>query len=89
MAIKLPFNPDFSETASRYPCGDQEYHCVICGKPVKMASRPWCLRIINGGFDVATIETEEQIDPAGDLYWLPIGNNCLRKHPELKPWAKR
>lgn len=91
MAIKLPTSSTFSKNRDRYPYKDNEYNCVVCGKPIRMEpeDRPWMLRVINGGRDVATTESEDEIDPAGDLYGLPIGADCLRRHPKLKEWAKR
>lgn len=62
--------------------------CLICGRPVdtKSAGTRW-IHVIEGGSHAA--EPGDVIDQAGDLYFHPIGSDCLRNQPALKPVAKR
>ena len=85
MALRIPENPRHGVNQRRYPCEGDESPCIVCGKALKEPR--WLLNVINGGHDIATDEPPGDIDEAGDLYWLPIGTDCLRRHPELKPWA--
>ena len=71
--------------------GNDDYQpCIICGKPVNIDTNPKTVPWIhdhNGG-GCAVTETEARaLDPGADLGWWPIGSDCLRKHPELKPYV--
>lgn len=73
-----------------YP-GDGDF-CFLCGKPVN--SKAKMVRVIGGGSMIATTEEAEALiaeDPANeasDLYGKTIGPDCLRRHPEIKPYAR-
>jgi len=61
------------------------YPCVICGRPVTTATR-WLVRL-------DTSNTIHSVDDctlgAKDMGCYPIGADCLRQHPEIKPLARR
>jgi hypothetical protein len=65
--------------------------CVICGKEI--TTPQWHVRVHHGGGWIVTNERAEWLNSHGreaaDLYWHPIGADCLRRHPEYKPFAVR
>lgn len=88
MAIPLPISPNLSANRDRYPSTGDAWPCCVCGKPVNIKARPYWLRLLVGG-KVVTTETDTEIPEGQDLGCHPIGADCLRRHPELKPWASR
>lgn len=61
--------------------------CVICGKACK-SNRYGLIEVAGGG--LAALPGSPEADPDYDegsfLGVQPIGNDCARKHPELKPY---
>lgn len=91
--IMIPRNDDASAKEDRYPSNLDELPCIICGRPCKVARAAMVLvadcQTVNGqtwGLAACTEEEFEKTDPAVRLYGYPIGPDCLRKHPELKPY---
>jgi hypothetical protein len=62
--------------------------CVICGKDIKDAK--YWLHLF-WGLTAVTEEEAAEINrkegDGGDMYFFPIGTDCLKRHPELKPYA--
>lgn len=81
--IQIPYHPNFSTNRDR--CKDDELPCVVCGKGVK-TPKNW-VRIVNGGTWIGTA-AEGDAEPAADLGYYPVGSDCLRKHPEIKEYAR-
>lgn len=87
--IKIVENKDRAIVQERTPNPKHAYACIICGKPV---SDPKCeLWVHNGGSHAVTLDEGERLNATGhsnaDLGYHPIGLECLRKHPELRPYA--
>lgn len=61
--------------------------CVVCGTPVPPGDY-YTLHVVDGGGYACTPDEDETVDPAGDLYYLPIGRGCVTKHPELRPYVR-
>jgi len=81
--ITVPKHPDYSKNSAK---PSEHYPCVVCGKP---ASNPrYMVHLHNGGSTIVTEDEAEQLDPAGDMSLYPLGSDCLKKHPELKPYAQ-
>ena len=59
--------------------------CAICGRGIK-ATNPRYVHIHNGGRAVVTDEEASTLDPVADMGVFPIGPECLRKHPEVRPY---
>lgn len=82
MAIKIPISPNYSYEGVSSDIGP----CVVCGREVKTAR--YFVHEHNGGGLAVTEEEAEQMDEyADDMGLQPIGPDCLRKHPELKPYV--
>ncbi len=69
------------------------YPCLICGRPIR-SENPKMVRLWSGGGTIVTTEEAEKLLAEdnekwapGDMYYYPVGPECLRKHPELKPYA--
>lgn len=65
--------------------------CIVCRRPIVITSETRYLHVcLGGGHALAG-------PPGGDPYcerraclaYYPIGAECLRKHPELRPYAGR
>lgn len=71
-------------------CNDDECACVVCDKPIKTAGHKFFLWVHNGGSQAVTKAEGERLNASGrqgaDLGLQPIGRDCLRKNPELKPF---
>lgn len=89
--ITLPVSPDYRANERRYGCPSGSTPCVICGRPIKDASRPKMLRTHHDapvpGVAVVTEAEGSALDESGEGAYWPIGNDCLRQHPELKPYV--
>jgi len=85
MAIPIPYHPQRRANLERGD--DHAGRCAICGKGVRNVR--WMVHIINGGLDIKTDEKPREIDEAGNLYHFPIGSDCLKRHPQIRPWAIR
>ena len=67
---------------------DDFYPCIVCGRPVKSAN-PKMLRIVEGGFHTVLPEFQAEYDrDPGDMGLYPIGPDCLRRNPHLKPYTQ-
>lgn len=84
--IDVPKHPRYFENMER--CKDYHLPCIVCGKACK--NPRWRVRLFWGD----TIVTKEEADKiiaeqgeGGDLGNYPLGSDCLRTHPELKPYA--
>lgn len=79
---------DYRKNMITFPAGDA-YRCIICGKPCK--NPKYLVWEHLGGGTVVTMEEGKRLNAAGkegaDLGGQPIGSDCLRKHPELRPYV--
>lgn len=80
--IQIPDNPRYTANSER--CTGDQMPCVVCGKPITVWR--WAVRLVDGGTMIGTDE-DAVADPEGDLGYYPIGSDCLKKHPEIKPYA--
>lgn len=85
--IPLVRSPQHGRNADR--CKENEEPCVICGRPVKDGRATAWVHVHQGGSSVVTEEEAKTLDPASDLGCWPVGSDCLRRHPELNPYAVR
>jgi hypothetical protein len=83
--ITIPHHPDYRKNQDK--AGDL-LPCVICGRGIK-SENPKMVHVHNGGTSIVTEEEAKTLDPAADMYFFPIGPCCLRKHPEIKPYAHK
>jgi hypothetical protein len=58
--------------------------CIICELPVDSKKSMW-IHVVDGGGNAA--EPNEAVAEAGDVGCHPIGPDCLRRQPQLKPVA--
>jgi hypothetical protein len=74
----------------RYPSGTTP--CVVCAKPIKDGAAPY-LHLHHGGCAIVTDAEADGLNAAGqdgaDCGCWPIGSDCLRAHPEVKPYLVR
>jgi hypothetical protein len=83
--IEIPYHKDYHKNKER--TGNGEYPpCIVCGRGIK-ASDPAMVHVHHGGTHLVTEERAAQLNPAADMYLFPIGPDCLKRHPELKPFV--
>lgn len=84
--IEVPHHPDYRRNRERSGNGDY-LPCVVCGKGC--ANPRYMVRLFWGTTVVTDDEAERIIEregPGGDLSYYPIGADCLRRHPEIRPY---
>lgn len=70
---------------SRRRHGDA-YTCVICG--LAMPKPKFMCHVIEGGGVALHVDDERlYVSDGGDMNFLPVGADCLKRHPEMKPYA--
>jgi hypothetical protein len=83
--IPIPQSPNYRKNVAAYTAFSEP--CIVCGKAIKDANRVRYLAI--------TIYMEALLPSEIDTYpsdkqqgCFPIGPDCARKHPELKPYLR-
>ena len=75
-------NANYDKNEQR--CESDETPCIICGKGVK---NPWRYTVhLFYGNTLVTADEAQSLDESGDLGAWPIGDDCLKKHPEVAPY---
>lgn len=85
--IEIPCNRDFNEQFDRSQKNGRYQPCVVCGR---ICTNPRFMVHVHGGFSVLVREDEVSgLQEGADMGMYPIGSNCLRQHPELKPYVQK
>jgi len=58
--------------------------CFICGRDVKNPKH--FIHVHEGGRTIVTEEEAKTLDPSGDMGGFCVGPECIRNHPEIKPY---
>lgn len=86
--IKIPTNDNYFEMTEKFPCKGDAQSCVVCGRPC--LNSKYMVWVHNGGIDAVTAKEGEALNEEGsdgDLGMHPVGSDCLKRHPELKPYV--
>lgn len=91
--IDIPRIKNYHDNSERTNAnGEGNCPCIVCGRAINM-DRPHWMVYVHGGGSVIVTETEHtemnRANERGDLGCYPIGPECLRKHPDIKPYAIR
>ena len=82
--------PRSERSVLRPPKGNRQWACIVCGNGVNIDKAAW-LWIHKGGSTVVTKEEAERLNAEGhgasDVGYHPVGPCCLKRHPELRPYA--
>lgn len=87
---EITMSKDWNKNYSSKPIVDGEV-CIVCGKLIKDVNRKHSVRVFWGVTAVTEAEANEIIAKegyGGDLSYYPVGSDCLRKQPELKPYVE-
>jgi len=80
-------------TGTTRPPNDNEASCVICDKPVKLGPKTAMVWVHMGDNHIVTPEEGRRLDESGQagasLGYQPVGSDCLRRNPALKPYVVR
>lgn len=91
--IELPQSPNRDKNQERYGGGAlDETECAVCAKPIKNDKITAEIHV-HGGWGAVVTEDEAAAmrgtaAEGGDMGMWPVGSDCLRKHPELKPYVQ-
>lgn len=84
----IPRSPDRSR---KWKVKDDEIECIVCGRPIKPENHKKWLWVHMGGNHAVTSAEGERLNASGergaDLGMQPVGNECLKNYPELKPFV--
>ncbi|HEY5003439.1 MAG TPA: hypothetical protein VII61_09825 [Ktedonobacteraceae bacterium] len=85
--IQIPFHPRYTENMERHGMRNS-LPCVICGKEVTAKNHKEVI-MWSGMYLVTAQEVEEKggIEHGAYMGNYPIGPDCLRQHPEIKPYV--
>lgn len=82
--MKIPKSADYAANLRRYRGGDRQ-PCVVCGRPVKAPT--FMVECVNGGLDECVLPGTADTTDAAYMGAFPVGPDCLRRHPELRPFV--
>lgn len=87
--IEIPYYTKlYAMNEKKYGANDGS-HCVVCNKPVDTDKKTtYWVRIVGGGGWIGTHE-EADANPEFDLGCYPVGSDCLKRHPEIQPYADK
>jgi hypothetical protein len=82
--IEVPQTEDYRRNAGKLP--GEAYPCVVCGKAVKRPEKNFSVHLGGGG---SCLLLANEVNPAASDYLgvYPLGRDCLRQHPELRPYV--
>lgn len=88
--IDIPKKPAPERMKRARPGDENSYPCVICGLSVSKP-RFHCHMIGGGGVALHPDDESEfaadSSEQAGDMGFYPVGSDCLRRFPEMKPFV--
>lgn len=82
--IAIPHSDRYRANTVRHPASDDQQPCAVCGRPLRRGRVSYWLYAHDGA---ALSQVEAVRVPKGDRELLPLGGDCLRQHPELRPYV--
>ena len=86
--IDIPRNPRYQENSDGMGYPDY-FPCVVCGKPILYVKARYLVQLSDGGNEIISEEEVTTLGQTGEMGLYPIGADCLRRHPEIKPYVQR
>lgn len=83
--LTIPKSPKHNANMDR--AGELE-PCIVCGKGIKNLNKAKWLNTVFGSEAITPAEAA-QFTPGELSGAFPIGPDCLRRHPELRPYTDR
>lgn len=74
-----------SEALKRARSTGDSYPCAVCGVHVPRA-KVFVHMIEGGGVALHCADAEAYVPDGGDMGMYPVGSDCIKAHPELKPY---
>lgn len=92
--VEIPWTDDYDTNVERTNAHGRGFApCIVCGRAVNVNSRHWEVRVHHGGSHIVSEAEAERLNAEGhessDLGCYPIGPDCLKKNPDIKPFAVR
>jgi hypothetical protein len=82
--IEIPMSPHYGKNLQTWNSADA-LPCVVCGKTVRNPKH--YVHFWTAAYAVMESEVPS-LDVSGDMGHYPVGSDCLRQHPELKPYVQ-
>lgn len=60
--------------------------CIICGRQVR--DPRYMVHVHDGGDSIVTEVEASMLSESADMGLFPIGPDCLKAHPEIKPYVQ-
>lgn len=60
--------------------------CIVCSMPINTEKHKFWVRLFEGCLICTAAEAEA--DPSGDTGYYPVGKECIKRFPELKPYVE-
>lgn len=83
MAIEIPTSERYHLNYDGVTKAGDAGPCCVCGKGVKEATATY----VRVDFETDEAVTVEEAEERYDVAPQPIGSDCLRRHPELRPYV--
>lgn len=77
-------SPRYSQNQERFAKGDAS-PCVLCGKAVEKPR--YEVHLHQGGSHVVTEKEARCLDPGGDMGMYPLGAECYKRCPGIRPYV--
>lgn len=95
--ISIPRHKNFSTNEERFHALEDGYiQCVVCGKGLKEDKAKHLVQVYEGSYlisesDKANLiaEKTQEVYNSGDCGLYAVGTDCLKRHPEIKPYLIR
>lgn len=87
MAQIIERSPDRAKNAARVK-GERE-PCYVCGRAVSTEKNDFYWIEVGGGGHDALLPQEVDAGDPGYLGCHPVGADCLKKQPALRPYARK
>ena len=64
--------------------------CIVCSKPINTDRHKLWVRILYGCYicTAAEAEKEEAESPGSDTGYYPVGKECIKRFPQIKPYVE-
>lgn len=82
--IAIPHTDRYRANVARHTDDDEQRPCAVCGRPLRKGRVSYWLYEHNGS---ALSQSEAIRVPKDERDLLPLGGDCLRRNPDLRPYV--
>ena len=82
--IDAPRTDRYQFNLGRFPAGDDQYPCAVCGKPLRRHKVRFWVCVLD---DRVLSRLESWRTPRDYVTWEAVGADCLRRTPVLRDYV--